>query len=86
LQKQLDTSGFTQITPTAAIALKLHGGRAKCLQRLIRMDLPVPKTLALSFAAVQAIAQGTPPDTRAMLAEFDADALVSVRPSSGDPD
>ncbi len=86
MQKHLDSTGFTRITPVAAVGLKLHGGRAKCLQRLIRMELPVPDTLALSFAAVQAIAQGQPADTGAMLAEFGPGALVSVRPSSGDPD
>ena len=50
----------------------------------MRLDLPVPETLALSFAAVRAIAEGQPPETAAMLAELDG--LVSVRPSSEDPD
>ena len=84
MQKRIDITTWTRITPVAGISLKAHGGRAKCLQRLIRMDLPVPETLALSFSAVQAIAQGQMPDSRGMIAELDG--LVSVRPSSEDPD
>ncbi|MDA7427059.1 PEP-utilizing enzyme [Primorskyibacter aestuariivivens] len=63
-----------------------HGGRAKCLQRLVRMELPVPKTVALSFDAVHDIASGQMPDMAAILAEFPEDALLCVRPSSQDPD
>ena len=77
---------FVRITPSAKIAADTHGGRAKCLQRLIRLDLPVPETLALSFDTVRALAAGEIPDTAAMIAQFGADALVSVRPSSQDPD
>ncbi|WP_083499803.1 putative PEP-binding protein [Tropicibacter naphthalenivorans] len=63
-----------------------HGGRAKCLQRLVRLDLPVPRTVALSFAAVHDIAAGIMPDVPALLASFDEGALLCVRPSSQDPD
>ncbi|MGH1453603.1 MAG: pyruvate, phosphate dikinase [Paracoccaceae bacterium] len=63
-----------------------HGGRAKCLQRLVRLDLPVPKTVALSFDAVHGIASGKLPDTRALLAPFGDAPLLCVRPSSEDPD
>ncbi|WP_336246026.1 pyruvate, phosphate dikinase [Mesobacterium pallidum] len=77
---------FTFITPTAPVATPTHGGRAKCLQRLIRLDLPVPRTVALSFDAVHAIAAGCEPDVGAILAEFPEDALLCVRPSSEDPD
>jgi pyruvate,orthophosphate dikinase len=42
VQKQPDSSAFTEITPGAAIDPSRHGWRAKCLQRLIRLDLPVP--------------------------------------------
>ena len=52
----------------------------------MRLDLPVPKTVALSFPAVRAIATGETPDVAAILAEFGKDPLVSVRPSSQDPD
>ena len=38
----------TLVTQTAPIATATHGGRAKCLQRLVRLDLPVPRTVALS--------------------------------------
>jgi pyruvate,orthophosphate dikinase len=86
VQKHVDTTGFTRITPTAAVSLKAHGGRAKCLQRLMRLDLPVPETVALSFAAVKAIAQGQVPDAAGILAAFGPAPMVSVRPSSEDPD
>ncbi|MFQ1699819.1 putative PEP-binding protein [Loktanella agnita] len=64
----------------------VFGGRAKCLQRLIRMELPVPVTVALSFEAVHDIAVGHMPDMPALLAPFGAQPLLSVRPSSEDPD
>ncbi|MEQ5868452.1 pyruvate, phosphate dikinase [Sagittula sp. NFXS13] len=68
------------------MATPTHGGRAKCLQRLVRLDLPVPCTVALSFDEVHRIAAGTLPDMRGLLASFDSDALLCVRPSSEDPD
>ncbi len=77
---------FTEVTPTAKIAADTHGGRAKCLQRLIRLDLPVPRTIALPFEAVHRLAAGEIPDMKKLLAPFGPDALLSVRPSSGDPD
>ena len=86
MQKHADFKDYTLITPTAAIAADKHGGRAKCLQRLIRLELPVPQTVALSFAVVHAVAAGQLPDTKQLLAQFDDEALVSVRPSSQDPD
>ncbi|WP_074736414.1 putative PEP-binding protein [Ruegeria halocynthiae] len=63
-----------------------HGGRAKCLQRLVRLDMPVPRTVALSFDAVQQIAKGDIPDIAAIMEQFDAETLLCVRPSSEDPD
>ena len=77
---------FAEITPSAAIENTRHGGRAKCLQRLIRLDMPVPKTVALSFETVHGISAGDMPDLAKMLDLFGADPLVSVRPSSEDPD
>ncbi|MBI1171277.1 pyruvate, phosphate dikinase [bacterium] len=62
-----------------------HGWRAKCLQRLIRLDLPVPRTVALPAATVRAIAQGTAVDTAGILACFGPQPLVSVRPSPANP-
>ncbi|MEL6701544.1 MAG: PEP-utilizing enzyme, partial [Pseudomonadota bacterium] len=59
-----------------------HGGRAKCLQRLIRLDMPVPTTVALGFDTVRGIAEGTMPDLAAILSVFDGAPLLSVRPSS----
>ncbi|MFV2053418.1 pyruvate, phosphate dikinase [Aliiroseovarius sp. YM-037] len=86
VRKESITPGFTEITADAGIRNARHGGRAKCLQRLIRLDLPVPKTLALSFDAMHQIAMGHLPDTTAMMAAFGDSPIVSVRPSSEDPD
>ncbi|MDO6589053.1 pyruvate, phosphate dikinase [Loktanella sp. D2R18] len=77
---------LTLITPTAAMLADVHGGRAKCLQRLIRLDMPVPMTVALSFDAVRDIAVGQMPDMAALIAPFGENPLLSVRPSSLDPD
>ena len=76
----------TLVTPTAPLATETHGGRAKCLQRLTRLDLPVPTTVALSFKAVHDIASGHLPDIPAILDQFPHEALLCVRPSSEDPD
>jgi pyruvate,orthophosphate dikinase len=76
----------TLVTPGAPINTETHGGRAKCLQRLVRLDLPVPRTVALSFDAVQRIANGEMPDVAAIVSQFPDDALLCVRPSSEDPD
>lgn len=76
----------TLVTPTAPIANNTHGGRAKCLQRLVRLELPVPRTVALSFDAVQRIAKGELPDIAAIVSQFPEGALLCVRPSSEDPD
>jgi pyruvate, orthophosphate dikinase len=86
VRKKSEMPGYTEITPSAEIEIQLHGGRAKCLQRLLRLDMPVPKTLGLAFDAVHSIAAGHLPDTAAMMAEFGEDPIVSVRPSSEDPD
>lgn len=76
----------TLVMPSAPIAAETHGGRAKCLQRLVRLDLPVPITVALSFQAVKEIAQGRMPDVDRIVSQFLADDLLCVRPSSEDPD
>ncbi|MFP4406631.1 putative PEP-binding protein [Rhodosalinus sp.] len=83
---QQEPPRISLVTPDAPIAAPSHGGRAKCLQRLVRLDLPVPRTVALSFACVRDIARGRAPDVRAILDPFPEDALLCVRPSSGDPD
>ncbi len=76
----------TLITSDAPVAAASHGGRAKCLQRLVRLDLPVPRTVALSFDTVRQIADGVMPDIDSILKQFDDNALLCVRPSSEDPD
>jgi pyruvate,orthophosphate dikinase len=82
----LTTPDFIEITPTAEIRTDRHGNRAKCLQRLIRLDLPVPMTVALSFDTVRAIAQDQLPDMAALVGLFGDGALLSVRSSSQAPD
>ncbi|WP_085804657.1 putative PEP-binding protein [Roseovarius albus] len=68
------------------MAPETHGGRAKCLQRLVRLDLPVPEAVALSFKAVHGIAAGEMPDMDRILSPFGDAPLLCVRPSSEDPD
>jgi len=86
VQKLVEISDFIVVDPTANLATHTHGGRAKCLQRLIRLDLPVPPTVALSFATVRHFASGAEIDSHAILAPFGVAPLLSVRPSSEDPD
>ena len=86
MQKIAPLDDFTEVTPTARIDRQAHGWRAKCLQRLIRLDLPVPRTVAIPAATVRAIAAGHPIDCRAILSHFGEGALVSVRPSPENPD
>lgn len=83
---QQDNPDITFITASAPVATSSHGGRAKCLQRLVRLDLPVPKTVALSFDEVHRIAAGDMPDMAALIAQLQSDSLICVRPSSEDPD
>src|SRR5690606_33074188 len=84
VQKQSIFAEFTEITPSAPIDAERHGWRAKCLQRLIRLDLPVPRTVALSADTVRAIAAGVTPDTARLAAAFGG-ALVTIRPSPATP-
>jgi len=77
---------FTEVSPAAKLSVASHGARAKCLQRLIRLDLPVPRTLVLPFATVRAIAAGKLPDMAALAAPFGAAALVAVRSSPQNPE
>jgi pyruvate,orthophosphate dikinase len=86
VQKRHEFETFAEVTPTAKIAIQTHGWRAKCLQRLVRFDLPVPRSVALPFTTIRAIAQGHMADTVALLRLFGDDQLVSVRPSSENTD
>jgi len=79
-------SGHAEITASAEIATATHGWRAKCLQRLVRLELPVPTTVALSATLVRAIAGGQTAPSDAILRAFGAAPLVSVRPSPENPD
>ena len=86
VQKTDPVLAYTTITPEAAIRTADHGWRAKCLQRLVRLDLPVPRTVVLPAATVRAIAAGGQVDVVAMLAQFGPAPLISVRPSPANPD
>ncbi len=86
VQKHESLPDFIVVTPTARIAPQTHGWRAKCLQRLIRLELPVPATVALSSTTIRAIAAGQPFHAAAVLAQFGAEPLVSVRPSPENPE
>ena len=86
VQKIITLKDMCLVTKTAPMAADVHGGRAKCLQRLIRLDMPVPTTVALSFDAVRAIAAGQGADIKQILGHFGETPLLSVRPSSMDPD
>ncbi len=86
MQQQSTYQDSTLITPTASMHAAVHGGRAKCLQRLVRLDMPVPTTVALSFDQVARIAKGEMPNLDDILRHFRPGALLSVRPSSQDPD
>ncbi len=82
----LDKLNFEPITQTAAIQRGLHGNRAKCLQRLVRLGLPVPDTVALSSAMVRSIASGHRPDMHALLDNFGSWPVLSVRASPVEPE
>lgn len=79
-------SEFAEVTPSADIRTNAHGWRAKCLQRLVRLDLPVPETVALPAQTVRQIAAGHPVDVKAILSHFGPMPLLSVRPSPENPD
>lgn len=82
-----NTPILTRITPSAKIDRSSHGWRAKCLQRLIRMELPVPASFSLPHAIVQMIAAGQAVDLDPLNILFaQEDGLVSVRPSAMNPE
>ncbi len=86
MQKHDPIAEFAEITPEAEIATANHGWRAKCLQRLVRLDLPVPKSVALPASSVRAIAAGHGVDANGILDLFGDGPLISVRPSPANPD
>ncbi|NDV00171.1 putative PEP-binding protein [Pseudoroseicyclus tamaricis] len=86
MQQHARFETVTLITPTARMAPSVHGGRAKCLQRLVRLGFNVPTTVALSFDAVHEIALGKAPPVAEILEPFGPAPLLCVRPSSQDQD
>jgi pyruvate, orthophosphate dikinase len=86
VQKHDPQPEFTLVTPTALIKTPTHGWRAKCLQRLIRLDMPVPQTVSLPAATVRSMALGHKVDAVGILAYFGDTPLISVRPSPENPD
>ena len=85
MPKYLTLTDYAQITGSAPIKRQTHGWRAKCLQRLVRLDMPVPQTIALSFAVVREIATGAQMNLRHLLGHFPKGQLLSVRPSAEHP-
>ncbi len=85
MPKYLTLTDYAQITGSAPIKRQTHGWRAKCLQRLVRLDMPVPQTIALSFAVVREIATGAQMNLRHLLSHFPQGQLLSVRPSAEHP-
>ena len=82
LEKQ---PGFQRLHAEAHVPIPDYGNRARCLVRLMRLGMPVPDAVALSVAAVRAIAAGQMPDVASILAVFGADPVVSVRSSPENP-
>ncbi len=85
MPKYLTLTDYAQITGSAPIKRQTHGWRAKCLQRLVRLEMPVPLTIALSFAVVREIATGAQMNLRHLLGHFPQGQLLSVRPSAEHP-
>ena len=85
-RSMLDQLNFELITPTAAIERSVHGTRAKCLQRLIRLGMPVPDTVALPTSMVRAIASGRRPDLGELIQFFGSWPVMSVRASPVEAD
>ncbi|MGA0541594.1 putative PEP-binding protein [Neotabrizicola sp. VNH66] len=77
---------YVEIAPAARVVTAEHGWKAKCLQRLVRLELPVPKSVALPADTVRAIAAGHPVDSAGILAAFGPEPLVSVRASPAEPE
>lgn len=75
---------FEPITPSAPITRALHGARAKCLQRLVRLEMPVPDTVALPSTMVRAIASGKRADLAPLVEKFGSWPVLSVRGSPVD--
>ena len=86
MPRYLTLTDYAQITGSAPIKRQTHGWRAKCLQRLVRLDMPVPLTIGLSFAVVREIATGAQMNLRHLLAHFPQGQLMSVRPSAEHPE
>ncbi|SUZ30889.1 Pyruvate, phosphate dikinase [Roseibaca ekhonensis] len=82
MPKYLTLTDYALITNSAPIKRQTHGWRAKCLQRLVRLDMPVPLTIALSFGVVREIATGAQMNLRHLLGHFPEGQLLSVRPSA----
>ncbi|OCX61206.1 pyruvate, phosphate dikinase [Thioclava sp. SK-1] len=86
MQKHYEFDEFVELRPTAKVDKSRHGWRAKCLQRLIRLDLPVPATVALPTETVRRIAAGQMPDVAAIIECFGDEMLISVRSSPENPE
>ena len=86
MQKHDPIPAFIEILPDARMSSEVHGWHAKCLQRLVRLGLPVPKSVALPAFTVRAIAAGHGIDAAGVLSHFGDGPLVSVRCSPASPE
>ena len=86
MSRYLTLTDYALITNSSPIKRDSHGWRAKCLQRLVRLDMPVPMTIALSFGVVREIATGAQMNLRHLLGHFPDGQLLSVRPSAEHPE
>ncbi|MCY4302731.1 MAG: PEP-utilizing enzyme [Aestuariivita sp.] len=65
----------------ARVKTSTHGWRAELLQKLVRFECPVPKTLSLSFSTVEKIATDPEFCVASIIQCFDDKVLFCVRPS-----
>jgi pyruvate, orthophosphate dikinase len=72
--------------PDAPVDAAHYGRRAERLVQLMRLGLPVPRAVALSFDAVRGIAEGRMPALAPILDALGPGAIVSVRGSPENPD
>ena len=72
---------YELITSTSNIQADMYGARAKCLQRLIRLGLPVPQSVALSVPLINSIGLGKSIDLKKIVKCFPSSPVISVRSS-----
>jgi pyruvate,orthophosphate dikinase len=87
LGKVLQRNATMQVlTAEAPVEAARYGRRAERLAGLLRLGLPVPRAVALSFDTVRGIAEGRMPALAPILDALGPGAIVSVRGSPENPD